>query len=705
MQPESEEEGGEREPEEEAGPEEREEEGEVEESTEDAARRAEHQNHVHARRACLNYAEYIMFQRKTRESRARYVENMAKLGIEITAENESNNALIRREVVEEDDGAYEEVVVEGEEGDSEVSWDPDRDGKDERKPREPLDPPRRTPAEPPYPPPKSRPVQPAYPPPGFSTSVRDVRRPLRSRSREAEEIVQRWVKESEGVPWEDVPPWRKALIQRGKGRGKGKRKGRSKKKGGIGRDDPIHEPKDPRGPPGGGKGPDGGGSGSGTMREEARSIAVRMLQVPQMPVGGVQAVPVGRERRGNHASVVRTRWLESRIDEEMDRRQNPEFGDYWEYWGHRGLLRRHHTQERQELFGHAAEDEGAWREAPITRAALDARRRSTLIRVDQTGIIHCVHDSWVFREEEDQRRPTVCDTPWIGYTDFAAPGLEPLGFLPPYDPSSALSEPGSEEDWDILSQRSLESSTGSPRSDETDPPMEREDHDDRRTWLTCGSTMMAWCGGQDLPEDDSGDEGRPGSSRDARSVPRLRMLRKVTTPSEEDEEDRWTVVTEKRGDAVPGGAGKDSVDKGGYGGSEQEDTVSVKSSISKTMEVGKKKVSMACTMWVTVEKKDENEEKVEEPRLEKDEKAEKATSSEVSVVREDSSFAVESIETVEKKEEVEKGKGSGEGIANPWNAFQHANRGKKWSMERMREEYRKFKEATGTEKITKKEKP
>ena len=106
MQPESEEEGGEREPEEEAGPEEREEEGEVEESTEDAARRAEHQNHVHARRACLNYAEYIMFQRKTRESRARYVENMAKLGIEITAENESNNALIRREVVEEDDGAY-----------------------------------------------------------------------------------------------------------------------------------------------------------------------------------------------------------------------------------------------------------------------------------------------------------------------------------------------------------------------------------------------------------------------------------------------------------------------------------------------------------------------------------------------------------------------------------------------------------------------
>ena len=36
-------------------------------------------------------------------------------------------------------------------------------------------------------------------------------------------------------------------------------------------------------------------------------------------------------------------------------------------------------------------------------------------------------------------------------------GLEPLSFLPPYDPESALSEPGSEEDWDALSVRTEES--------------------------------------------------------------------------------------------------------------------------------------------------------------------------------------------------------------------------------------------------------
>ena len=182
------------------------------------------------------------------------------------------------------------------------------------------------------------------------------------------------------------------------------------------------------------------------------------------------------------------------------------------------------------------------------------------------------------------------------------------------------------------------------------------------------------------------------------------MLKKVTTPSEEDEEDRWTVVTEKSGDAVPGGVGKDSIDQGGYGGSERGDVVSVTSSINKTLEVGDKKVSMACTMKVTVEQKEENDEKAEELRLKEEEKDKAAASSEIPVVREDSSFAVESVKAVEKEEEVEKGKGSGDGIRNPWNAFQHANRGKKWSMERMREEYRKFKEMTGTEKITK-EKP
>ena len=320
----------------------------------------------------------------------------------------------------------------------------------------------------------------------------------------------------------------------------------------------------------------------------------------------------------------------------MDHREDTAYGDYWEYFGHRGLLRRHHSLERQELFGHAAEDEQAWREAPITRDALATRRRTTIIKLDQTGMVYHIHDSWVFREEEDQRRPEICDVPWIGFTDFGVPGLEPLGFLPPYDPDSALSEPGSEEDWDDLSARTVESSTASPGSGEMDPPREIEDESDRRTWLTCGSTFVPWCGGEDLEESEEEGpprDGRPGSSMDARSIPRLRMLKKITKSDEEDEEDRWTVVTGKSGDAVPGGVEKDFIDKGGYGGSDQGDVVSVTSSINKTLEVGDKKVSMACTMKVTVEKKDENEEKVEEPRLKEEEKDKAASSSEVSVVR------------------------------------------------------------------------
>jgi len=67
----------------------------------------------------------------------------------------------------------------------------------------------------------------------------------------------------------------------------------------------------------------------------------------------------------------------------------------------------------------------------------------------------------------------ICDKPWIGFTDFAVPGLEPLEFFPPYDPSSAISDPGSEEDWDALSVRSMASGTASPVSDEMDPPRER----------------------------------------------------------------------------------------------------------------------------------------------------------------------------------------------------------------------------------------
>ena len=647
----------------------------TDESAEEKARREAHNQEVYARRACLNYAEYQMFQRRARTCRRRYSDYMEKIGIQITPENFSNNELIKFQEGEEEE--FVEVEVDEE---SQISWDPEGDTKDEKKPSEPSRPPRRVPREPPF------------PPPGFSTSVREVRRDVRSRSREAAEIVQRWQEESRGMAWEDVPPWRRTLILRGKGQGFGKAKGAGKRrrKGGKGRDDPIHEPKDPRGPPGGGKGPDGGAGGSGAMREEARGlIAVRMLQVPQMPLGAIQAMRAGRDRRQNQAHLVRTRWTEARIDELMDHREDTAYGDYWEYFGHRGLLRRHHSLERQELFGHAAEDEQAWREAPITRDALATRRRTTIIKLDQTGMVYHIHDSWVFREEEDQRRPEICDVPWIGFTDFGVPGLEPLGFLPPYDPDSALSEPGSEEDWDNLSARTVESSTASPGSGEMDPPREIEDESDRRTWLTCGSTFVPWCGGEDLEESEEEGpprDGRPGSSMDARSIPRLRMLKKITKPEEDDEEDRWTVVTEKKGEDVKSG--------GGY---KDPGVETVTSSVSKTVEVGDKKVSMACTMKVTVEKKDTKSGNETEDAEEKDPEGTDPTTSKILTVEGvDSSYVVESVQAVEKEKDVGKDEASGSGdlIRNPWNAFQHANKGKKWSMDRMREEYRKSKEAT-----------
>lgn len=61
---------------------------------------------------------------------------------------------------------------------------------------------------------------------------------------------------------------------------------------------------------------------------------------------------------------------------------------------------------------------------------------------------------------------------------------------------------------------------------------------------------------------------------------------------------------------------------------------------------------------------------------------------------------VEFVETAETKEDKEKEKESSSAdlIKNPWNAFQHANKRKGWSMGRMQEEYKKSKETRRNEK-------
>ena len=71
--------------------------------------------------------------------RRRYSDYMEKIGIQITPENFSNNELIKFQEGEEEE--FVEVEVDEE---SQVSWDPEGDTKDERKPSEPSRPTERT---------------------------------------------------------------------------------------------------------------------------------------------------------------------------------------------------------------------------------------------------------------------------------------------------------------------------------------------------------------------------------------------------------------------------------------------------------------------------------------------------------------------------------------------------------------------------------
>ena len=81
------------------------------------------------RRACLHFAEYQMFRRRMQNSRNNYVTAMARLGIEITEENEANNSIIQATPVEEEEregGQEQEWISDEEEAEeeTEVSWDP-----------------------------------------------------------------------------------------------------------------------------------------------------------------------------------------------------------------------------------------------------------------------------------------------------------------------------------------------------------------------------------------------------------------------------------------------------------------------------------------------------------------------------------------------------------------------------------------------------
>ena len=165
-------------------------------------------------------------------------------------------------------------------------------------------------------------------------------------------------------------------------------------------------------------------------------------------------------------------------------------GDYWEFFPQRGMLRRHHVTPRLELFGHSAASEAVWEVADVSRDHLLPRRRTTILKLDEQGSVFHIHDYWTHFLPEDQLRPTVCDDLWVGFTDFAVPGREPLEFMPPFDPHSGLSNPPMDDEEAEEAEDAGVSSTASPDSQEIDPPEEVENDGQRGTWLTCGTTML-----------------------------------------------------------------------------------------------------------------------------------------------------------------------------------------------------------------------
>ena len=247
---------------------------------------------------------------------------------------------------------------------------------------------------------------------------------------------------------------------------------------------------------------------------EPRIQAVRVL-----PMGGSQRISPGRDRRSNEATIIRTRWPDARLDHYADN-TDPDHGDYWEFFAHRGMLRRHHTVPRCELFGHA---EGHWADAPVRRQELLLRRRTTILKMNELNEVYHVHDGWAFPDAEDQVRPMVCDEPWVGFTDFAFPRSEPLDFFPPTNPETLPSGPHSEEsgsDGRDSEGPSTGGSTTPEEEGEVEAPQSVE-HDDRNTWLTCGTT----CPVAEEPEESEGESGSSeAESEDAGPMPALKVI-------------------------------------------------------------------------------------------------------------------------------------------------------------------------------------
>ena len=259
---------------------------EVEEETPREGMPNEEQQNI-ARRACINFAEYQMFQAKAQRSRRCYVEQMAQIGIQITPENEGKNELIREE------------PSEGEE--SGVSWNPEKDEEKGNRSSEAL-----------------QATAKAVP------SGKGDRNVPRSDGLVYLEDARRSMEENPEGRYPESP-WRGTQRQETKGKTKGKGKSKGKKgkrkrgrRGGWGVDDPIFEPRGPHQPPGSGHhgGPGSGGAGMAG----ASMISVRAYRVVRDQ--GQEWDLVDQEQRSDNGTENATIRIHHRLREKGHQRSN-----------------------------------------------------------------------------------------------------------------------------------------------------------------------------------------------------------------------------------------------------------------------------------------------------------------------------------------------------------------------------------------------
>ena len=126
-----------------------------------------------------------------------------------------------------------------------------------------------------------------------------------------------------------------------------------------------------------------------------------------------------RERRNNSVRIFTELGTKHLIRKYIKDRYSEE--DFWDYNRDIGVMRRHHSVRRTELFGHDHLDPN-WENSPFPRGRLSPWRRSTLLFYNG-DIIHLI-DCWNYREPLDQIRPSICDQGWWGFTDFGLIGKE-----------------------------------------------------------------------------------------------------------------------------------------------------------------------------------------------------------------------------------------------------------------------------------------